>query len=193
MDEKITGFRFAGNVTPRECSEAMKKLFVHHFISGGVTYSQFLFPYVDSLLLSEDSPPHFFGSHALLWQITPEEIMQSACEVLENVEDLCPQAQEIPLNAPVVAEFLADTSVVNEGVGVGCYASLLSGLIRSWKLREYSRGFCSLAEHIDRMKNHSTKGFSGGRLIICADSIDEDVLAGLYTSKTGGIAEFIYY
>ena len=40
---------------------------------------------------------------------------------------------------------------------------------------------------------YTVHGFSGGRLIISADEADKALLAQLYESKTGGIAEFIEY
>lgn len=194
MNNKITAFRFAGALAPEQLSEAMKRVFAHLYSTGGITYSQFLFPYADSLLLSEDSADCFFGSHALLWEIEPERLMCSAEAVLSSEETdlLCPQVTEIELTARTVSDFLNDVSCETSGVGIGNFAALLSGNIRPWSLREHSRGLCSFAEHISRMKGYTAHGFSGGRFIVSADEeLDELLLAGLYSSKTGGIAEFI--
>jgi len=194
MEEKVTVLRFAGEFDPEEHCAAMKAVFLHLFSSGAVTYSQFLFPYVDSLLLSEYSAPCFFGSHAIFWEISREQIENCVRKTIADNKALLPQISEIELNAPAIDNFLNETTAVQHGVGVGNFSSLISGSARPWSLREISRGLCSFAEHISRMKGYTTHGFSGGRLIISADDgVDEKEISALYNSKTGGIADIINF
>lgn len=195
MSEKITALRLTGSRDIAKLSAQMKKIFVGLFSSGGVTYSQFLFPYADSLLLSAESEDCFFGSHALLWSVSPERLKQCAHTACgEDMSWLGLEITEIELTAPAIATFLAAADVPESGIETGSYAALLSGNVRTWSLREHSRGFCSFAEHIARMNGYGVYGYCGGRLLIeTENSLDEKLLTELYCSKTGGIAEFIMH
>ncbi len=191
MNEKLTAVRIDGQISPGECSGIMKKAFSLLFASGGITYSQFLFPYADSLLLSDDSEDCFFGSHALLWEIPADRLKAAFDEVCGEREDVEVNIDDIELTASSVRAFLGEPYIPEGQIAAGNFASLLSGNIRPWVLREHSRCLCSFAEHIARMKDHEVYAFAGGRLVIKAENADAQQLSELYASKTGGIAEFI--
>lgn len=195
MDNRLTTLYFAGAVSPQEHSDAMKRTFSALFESGGITYSQFLFPYVDSLLLSDDSTAPLFGSHALLWGVSAERLKQALDSLGEaECDRLSPQISCVDCSSGEIASFLGESVPADGTAALDGYSRLLGGLVRPWSLREHSRGMCSFAEHIARMRGYRVHGFSGGVLIISTEDgteIDERQLAALFESKTGGILRII--
>jgi len=189
VSDKIIGLRFDVNTDSEYNSAMMKKICSVLFSSGEVTFSQFLFPYVDSLLLAETNTTQqsFFGSHALLWDIDIQLINScissacgSDCKLLEIVE--------LELDAPAISVFFGEPFIAEGRMTVGGFSSLLTGKIRPWAIREHARGFCSFTEHIARMPDYKVHGLSADYIVVsCENEHDEGELKRLYAAKTGGI------
>ena len=196
MKENITAISFAAAAAPEECSAAMKALLTRLFESGTVTYDQFLFPYADSLLLSGGcaEPPHFFGSHSLLWQVEPERLLNCEAELFPDKPGIF-KLQNLELSAQSIKNFFADGEAENENyILAGGFSELISGSLRPWAIREHSRHFCSFAEHISRLEGYTLCGLAGGCIALSAKGIKENYeteLAEIYSAKTGGIIKII--
>lgn len=189
MNDKIIGLRLDVRGDSEHNSAIMKKICSALFNSGAVTFSQFLFPYVDSLLLAETntSQPSFFGSHALLWDADMHLINDCISAVCGN-EHHPPEIVELELNASDIAEFFGELSAAEGRISVGGFSSLLTGKIRPWAIREHARGFCSFTEHIARMSGYSVHGLSADYIAVsCEHEPDEAELKRLFAAKTGGI------
>ena len=181
MNDKLTGLRFSPELPAEEASRAVKALFIRLFDSGKVTYSQFLFPYADSLLLSDEGGDCFFGTHALLWNVD-EQLLESC------FGDAAPQVVTLEWSASSVTDFLKINDNNENAMMLGAFDELLLGSVRPWSVREQSRKFCSFAEHISRMKGCEVLGTAGGYLAVQSDEpLIKQQLAALYEAKTGRI------
>lgn len=189
MNDKIIGLRLDVQTDSEQNSAIMKKICSALFDSGRVTFSQFLFPYVDSLLIADNNAlqPSFFGSHALLWDIDIQLVNDCIAAVCGN-DTQRPELVEIEFNASEIADFFGEPYVLENGLYVGGFASLLTGKIRPWAIREHARGFCSFAEHIARMSGFSVHGLTADYIAVrCEHEPDEAELKRLFAAKTGGI------
>ena len=183
MKDILTGLRFSPDTPPEKCSAATKTMLMRLFDNGAVTYSQFLYPYADSLLLSEDGDAgqYFFGTHSLLWNIAPETVE----ELLDT--DLPHETVQVGCSAADITEFLDISGFDCGEMLLGSFDELLIGSVRPWSIREQSRKFCSFAEHIARMKGCSVHGTVGGYLAVSAENTGREEFARLYEAKTGRI------
>ncbi|MBQ9993374.1 MAG: hypothetical protein IJP17_01515 [Clostridia bacterium] len=186
--DKIIGIKIGGEMPLCEHSDAMRRIFMRLVESGAVTFDSFLYPYADSLLLSDDvisgTQGYFFGSHALLWDVG--EDMLRRC--IGNTDDVtvCTMA----CDAREIEHFLRE-GICQPSAGehlIGGFEALLTGTVRPWAVREHARRFCSLSEHIARMKGLSVLGITGGCIMFSAEEgTDISALPALYTAKTGGV------
>lgn len=181
MNDKLIGLRFSPELPVHEASRMMKALFIRLFESGKVTYSQFLFPYADSLLLSDDGGDCFFGTHALLWNVD-EQLLESC------FGDVAPELVTLEWSASSITDFLELSENNDKAMLLGTFDELLLGSVRPWSVREQARKFCSFAEHISRMKGCEVLGTAGGYLAVQSDVPQiKEQLAALYEAKTGRI------
>ena len=204
MNDKIIGLRFDTALPPEQCSPSMAELFRRLFADAHITYDQILFPYADSLLLSDWGAKNAFGTHALLWDVDPKLLADCAVRACgDRLAELRPRAKELDCTAAAIAEFLSMTYDVSGDPGeretagqgrsdadgympLGDFAALMSGSVRPWSIREQARRFCSLAEHIARLPDASIHGIRGGSLLVSGG--DRAELLRLYSAKTGGRA-----
>ena len=189
MNDKIIGLRLDMQGNSEYNSVIMKKICSALFTSGKVTFSQFLFPYVDSLMLAESQSAQtfFFGSHLLLWDIDTQLINECVSTVCSN-DYKPPEIVELGLDASEIAEFFGEPFVFEDKMCVGGFSSLLTGKIRPWAIREHARGFGSFTEHIARMSGFSVHGLTADYISVrCEHEPDEAELKRLFAAKTGGI------
>lgn len=189
MNNKIIGLRLDVRSKSEHNSMIMKNICSALFESGKVTFSQFLFPYVDSLMLAESTAatPCFFGSHVLLWDIDTQLINDCVSEVCGNDDNL-PEILELELNSSEITGFFGEPHTFENRISVGGFSSLLTGKITPWSIREHARGFCSFTEHIARMAGYNVHGLSADYIAVrCEHDPDETELKRLFAAKTGGI------
>lgn len=186
MKDTIIGLRFPSDMPPEECSRVAKKLFVSLFETGRVTYSQFLYPYADSLLLSEESggEQSFFGTHSLLWNIDPE---MPEKVLLRGVPGVPFEIEQLDFSTERLMHFFDIKDRETDMMLFGAFDELLVGSIRPWSIREQARKFCSFAEHISRMNGCKVCGTVGAYLGVRAENMQPGDFAPLYEAKTGRI------
>lgn len=198
MDNMLIGLRFEGKAPVGICSEYMKKIFAALTGRENVTFDRILFPYADTLLLSEDSRNgYFFGTHALMYGVDARTLARavfSACgETTADGEDmlalLAPNAGKIECTRMAVADFLDLSGGSEESCEyIGDFASLLGGMVRPWNIREASRRLCSFCEQAARTDGVRLRGLHGGSVCADVEPVSAEAIIKLYAAKTGGNA-----
>ncbi len=184
MSEKLTGLRFSAELSSEICSAAMKSLLVRLFASGKITYSQFLYPYADSLLLSDENcgVSCFFGTHALLCGVEGE-LLNSCID-----DDVRPEIIELDYSAADITRFFDISDRLSDAdMLIGGFEEMLQDSIHPWFIRDRARRFCSFAETIARMKQCAVCGTVGGYVAVKTENKTCDDFIELYASKTGRI------
>ena len=189
MNGRIIGLRFDAAQSPIECAAAMQTMLRRLVESGAATYDLFLYPYVDALLLSSQDKLPMFGTHALLWGFDAKALADAAIFACDGrTAQLRPRARLLDNDARDIAAFLGE-NVYAPAEGehiIGGFASLLSGNVRPWHIREQSRRLCSFCEHTVRTEGVTPIAMSGDGLIVRCDDERLDSLCELYSAKTGG-------
>ena len=150
---------------------------------GGMTFERFLYPYADTLTLSEKGA-NVFGTHMLLDANNiglVERCLREACG------DVPYQLRAVGCTVPKIEAFLKKKRTKERGaVSVGSLADLLPCDVRPWQVRECAKKLCSFSEHISRIDGVNTAGSSGGRIILSGMKKKQaKSLSDIYFGKTG--------
>ena len=190
MSGTLVGLRFAGAVPAERCSEYMKRTLAALVGECGITYNMILFPYADTLLLSEqDKRGNFFGTHAVLCGVSAQQLARAAASACgDMLPRLDPRAVRLECTREALRAFLDTGAGGDERCLYGGIAELTGGRLRPWNIREAARDLCSFCEQAVRMDGVEISGLVGGS--VCARVAPEAVeaFAALYTAKTGGNA-----
>lgn len=154
-----------------------------HLREQGMNYDRMLFPYVDNLILTKEQP-QLFGNRILLETCDITIIERCAAEVCADVGF---RVVQLDCSYTAIKKFLnAKCPRGRDIIYLGDIASMLSGDISPWLVRECSRRLASFAEHIYRQLDADIIGFCSERLAV--RGVDPEYcgqLCEIYENKTG--------
>ena len=188
MTQKLIGLRFGGAVPAETCSAYMKRTLAELAATHHKTFDLMLYPYADTLLLSEgDKRGSFFGTHAILRDIGAAELaaaVKAACG--DMTARLMPTAVTLDCTREAIAAFLRSGCGENACGVYGDFCALLEPKPRPYTIRAAAKTLCSFCELAARMNGVHIFGLVGGRVCARVEPSAHEELSRMYAAKTGG-------